>query len=552
MLTYTPPHARNLPKTHEHPWLLLLLVFAWLWPGVFSHDLWNPSEPLVFTAVSSFSEGGSVWLPTALGQPVFDVSPVYVAAASLFRFLLSPWAADVYSATRFASVFFTVIGLTCCGMAGYRFLGRHQGRSVVLILIGCAGLLTMSHFLSGMSVVFAALSMCLYGFALVQTRVIMASLLLGGGWALLSVSAGFALPLGLMLMSLALVLNRQWRFKRYYITLVGASAFGLPLMAVYPFALWKTDAGTFGLWLSHHALGAFGGVSDFQTAFSLPYYLKNLLWFAFPAWPLAVWTASRIKLQHERWGVLALFWLAAVLLLTALLPVNYQEHLIWLLPPLALLGAAQLDGLRRGAAAFLNWFGIMAFSLLALFLWLGFFAMNYGWPAKLAERSQYFSPFYEPDINIMPMLVAVLFTPVWLWAITRKHIKGRQAVTNWAAGVTLVWALLMTLFLPWLDAAKSHAPVVKQMEQTMPSEIRDAVSAGSACISVDENAAVARMVWAQYGSLALKVGDDSCAYRLVQQPKSAPAPQGWEAVWQGARPRNKIEGFALLKRPSEK
>ena len=56
------------------------------------------------------------------------------------------------------------------------------------------------------------------------------------------------------------------------------------------------------------------------------------------------------------------------------------------MPPLALLGAAQLDGLRRGAAAFINWFGIMAFGLIAVFLWLGFFAMNYGWPAKLAER----------------------------------------------------------------------------------------------------------------------------------------------------------------------
>ena len=44
------------------------------------------------------------------------------------------------------------------------------------------------------------------------------------------------------------------------------------------------------------------------------------------------------------------------------------------------------------------------------------------------------------------MTVALLFTPLWLWAITRKNIRGRQAVTNWAAGVTLAWALLMTLF----------------------------------------------------------------------------------------------------------
>ncbi|ENS8767949.1 glycosyltransferase family 39 protein, partial [Neisseria gonorrhoeae] len=47
MLTYTPPDARPPAKTHEKPWLLLLMAFAWLWPGVFSHDLWNPAEPAV-------------------------------------------------------------------------------------------------------------------------------------------------------------------------------------------------------------------------------------------------------------------------------------------------------------------------------------------------------------------------------------------------------------------------------------------------------------------------------------------------------------------------
>ena len=48
--------------------------------------------------------------------------------------------------------------------------------------------------------------------------------------------------------------------------------------------------------------------------------------------------------------------------MTALLAINpqrLQDNLVWLLPPLAPLGAAQLDGLRRGAAAFINWFGIM-------------------------------------------------------------------------------------------------------------------------------------------------------------------------------------------------
>lgn len=549
MLTYTPPESQRPAKTREKPWLLLLLVFAWLWPGVFSHGLWNPAEPKIFTAVTAFADGASNWIPSVFGHPDFLVSPFYVWVAAGFRNLLSPWVTDPFSATRFASVFFTVIGLLCSGLAGFKFLGRHQGRSVVLILTGCAGIITMAHLLNGFSVTFAALSMCLYGYALVERQVIMASLLLGCSWAVLSVSAGFVLPVALILASFLLLLSPLWRSKRYYIVLISALMSAVPLMMIYPFALYRTNFAVFELWRQQHAFGPFGGIQHFQTAFSLVYYLKNLLWFAFPAWALAIWTATRVRLTQERWGVLSLVWLGVIGCLLIIDPKQYQDNLVWLLPPLALLGAARLDGLRSGAAAFINWFGVMTFGLLAVFLWLGFFAMNYGWPERLAARAHYFSPYYDmADIDVMPMIVAISFTPIWLWAITRKHIRGRQAVTNWAAGITLSWALLMTLFLPWLDAAKSHKPVVQQMITAMPADLRQAVFAGKQCISVDSWATTARIAWTQYSKLPLSVNNTACGYRLTEQPKGSAAPKGWQTVWQGARPRNKVEGFALLKK----
>lgn len=538
MLTYTPPESRRVAPSYEKPWLLLLLAFAWLWPGVFSHDLWN-AEPAVFEAVAELSDS-SIWLPTVLGQPYFDVSPVYLWVAAGFKALLSPAVADAYSAARFATVTFTALGLMCCGMAGYRFLGRHHGRSVVLILIGSPGLIVMGHMLGGMSVVFAALGMVLYGLSLAKTRVIMASLLLGVGVALLAWSAGLLVPALLLLAACALVCNRQWQYKRYYVSLVGALAVGLPLAWLYPYALYKTNEAAFALWQNRYMFGVFGGLETLRVDFSLLYYARNILWFTFPAWLLAGWTAYNRKLFEYDWGVLALVWLAVASALLALAPHQNQDYLVWLLPPMALLGAANLDGLRRGVAAFLNWFGIMTFGLLALFLWLGFFAMNYGWPEKLAERAAYFSSFYEPRIKWIPMIVAVSFTPVWLWAITRQHIRGRQAVTNWAAGITLVWALLMTLFLPWLNAAKSYQPVVVQMNRLpLPPQ---------ACVAVTAEARTARLAWSQYGNISLHVDDATCRYRLVQQALNTMPPEGWAKIWQGARPRSRGEGFALLQK----
>ncbi|MGN7086783.1 glycosyltransferase family 39 protein, partial [Neisseria sp. P0001.S005] len=124
MLTYTPPDPRRPQKTHEKPWLLLLMAFAWLWPGVFSHDLWNPAEPSLFTASESMKNGGSLLVAQIFGQSDFTISPAFLWAATAFQTLFSPWAADAYDAARFAGVVFTAIGLTACGFAGFNFLGR--------------------------------------------------------------------------------------------------------------------------------------------------------------------------------------------------------------------------------------------------------------------------------------------------------------------------------------------------------------------------------------------------------------------------------------------
>lgn len=541
MLTYTPQSNQPQSPSSEQPWVLLLLVFTWLWPGVFSHGLWKPLEPQVNAAIETILAGGSTWLPEVLGEPFFEVSPLYIAVATWCRTALSPWLTDAYSAARFASVLFTASGLCFAGLAGYRLLGRHHGRSVVLILIGCTGLISSGHFLNSLSVVFFGSAMSLYGYALMEKQVILSAILIGISWAILGVSAGYLLPFALMGMTLLLPFSRSWRFKRFAISLFGAFTVALPLLMVYPLALASLHPEVYSLWLNKHLWGSLGGLETFQLGFSLPYYLNNSLWFAFPAWPLACWTIFRKRWQQQRWGVLAIAWLITISLLLTLTDNRYQQNLIWLLPPLALLGAAELDTLRRGAAAFLNWFGIMAFGLFATFLWLGFFAMNFGWPAKLAERSAYFSPYYIPDFDPAPIIIAALLTPLWLSAITRRYIKGRQAVTNWAAGITLCWALMMTLFLPWFDAAKSFRPVVTQMETALPASI----TRGSDCISVSPDAQTARLAWQAYSTIHLKP-DGQCRFALLEQPLDTALPPHTKLIWQGARPRNHQEGFALI------
>lgn len=539
MLTYTPKPSSS-ESTREYPWLLMLLVFAWLWPGVFSHDLWNPHEPRIFAIIEATPP---FHFPSLLGESYFQVAPIYIGLASCLKSLFAPWLMDNYAAARFASVIFTAVGLISSGMAAYRLLGQSHGRSAVLILIGSAGLLNMGHFLNDMSVAFAGVGLSLWGLAIANKQAGLASLLLSMGTLLLAQTMGWLVAGGVLLSMLLLCNSRIWRSKRFILVILGMLSITLPLGITEPLVMMKMQPKDWQTYWLYHIFGDFGGMAGIQAAFHLPYYLKNMLWFAFPAYPLAIWALYRLRhqLNEHRVTVLCLTWCAVFGALLAVYPTTFQDNLILLLPPLSILGAAQLDHLRRGVAAFLNWFGIMVFGLVSIFLWVGFVAMNYGFPAKLAERAAYFSPYYTRDIDIMPMIVAISFTPIWLFAITRKRIRGRQAVSNWASGMTLTWALLLTLFLPWLDAAKSYRPIVQQMQTALPH---------IQCTYIDRHHLAARIAWQQYGSLHISDNPNSdCPYQLVQyNPQVSPSSDFSSALWQGKRVRNKQEAFALIKR----
>lgn len=544
MLTYLPLENRPTEARHEYPWLLILLVFAWLWPGVFSHDLWNPAEPQVYTVIT---ESKTIWLPTLFGEAYFSVSPIYLWLANSLHYLFVPTVMDSYPAMRVASVVFTVIGLLGSGIASAKMVGNRLGRSTVLILIGSAGLLSMAHFLSPMSVAFAGVGLAMWGLAIVDRQAILSSFLLGLSMIFLGQSLGLIMALGVFLVGFFLSFHGLWRNMRLNIVGLGAMVWAIPILSLQPLILAKINPQALDIYLHQHLFGAFGGWNHIQLAWNGDYYLKHLLWFAFPAYPLAMWTAWRTNLWRKKFGALCVIWLAVFGLILLFNPQDFQDNLIILLPVLAILGSAQLDCLRRGAAAFLNWFGMMTFSLAAIFLWVGFFAMNYGFPAKLAERAAYFSPYYVREIDTMPMIVAILFTPAWIIAITRKRIRGRQAVTNWAAGMTLVWALLLTLFLPWLDAAKSYRPIVEQMQNKI-KELNLNSNTDVNCVYIAPEFQAAKIAWQEYSSLKLVFHKPhECTYQLIQFNPKNQVPPKENVIWHGKRPRNKVEAFVLVK-----
>ncbi|MCG9077411.1 ArnT family glycosyltransferase [Laribacter hongkongensis] len=538
MLTYTPTQDNPAAHSVERPWMLLLLCFFWLWPGIFGHDPWKPDEGYVVGVVQSMLEDGHWLVPTIAGVPYLDASPLYYWVAAGFAGLLRP-VMPLADGMRLATPLFMALALWFAGLAGRDLIGYRHGRSAAMLLLGALGLMLFGHSASPDVASFAAMALALWALSRARTQGWLAGALLGlasGALALSSSVVGAGL---VWLVALLLPVFRAWRTPEHAKTWAVGLTVGLPLVLVWPLALAQSSPLLFDFWLHQRALGVF---HDFSGAFSVRefgYYLEIFPWFALPLWPLAVWTLWRRR-GHWQTPViqLPLLMVAVISAMLFLSPVKEQELALPLLIPLAVLAAVELDGLRRGAAAFFNWFGLMTFGLIAAFLWVGWAAMNFGWPARLAQRAHFFNPDYVPQISVPLLLLALVATGVWIWAVTRRHMGGRKAATNWAAGVTLIWSLAASLWLPWIDGQKSYRKV---FESLAVSPLADACMVTDVSLSL---IALARY----HGGVVLRpldsAGAHQCRHFFTMRDRDAVKPV--DPLWQGLRSGDRKEFYYVL------
>jgi hypothetical protein len=220
-----------------------------------------------------------------------------------------------------------------------------------------------------------------------------------------------------------------------------------------------------------------------------------------------------------------------------------------MLLPLALLAAPGVNTLRRGAASALNWFSIMTFGFIAGVFWFFWFALISGHPANQAERLQRLQPGYVPTFEPLHFSIALLATLAWLiiafWA--RSLPRNPRAVLNSATGITLVWVIMMTLALPWLDAGKSYRSMITSMQQALPARY--------ACISSNKLGEPQRALLEYYAGILTRRTEThkgiACDLLLVQgstkNPDAPPGPE-WSKIWEGNRPGDRAERFWLFQR----
>jgi 4-amino-4-deoxy-L-arabinose transferase-like glycosyltransferase len=215
-----------------------------------------------------------------------------------------------------------------------------------------------------------------------------------------------------------------------------------------------------------------------------------------------------------------------------------------MLLPIALLATASLSTLRRGAANALDWFGIMTFAFLAILFWWGWAGLLTDNNAKITHWLKDYQPGFEPDFLAVPFWTAFAVTVLWVVLVWRVGRSVRRSLINWAAGITLLWILTMTLWLPWLDNGKSYRHMIDDLKANLPKKYN--------CIA-DVNIGDSQRAMLQYfGDIKPRLKSARvCNLLLVQGNRVAKPIEdeiGWEKIWEGGRKGDQNERFRLYQR----
>ncbi len=533
-----------LPPTHA---VLIVLALAFIAPGLVGHDPWRAFDVLTIEVVQQMHLSGDWVVPRIAGEPWLEDPPFYHWLGLAFAKALG-WLFGFHNAVRLASGLFMMAALWFLYLAARHSAlhgeARPTGASAALLLVGSIGLMVHAHEAVPDLATLAASCAGLAFLFQSKKKNAKTGLAFGACLGVAFLSTGPLAPAVLGTSALlAHLACDEWRTARAA-RFLGAAALAFLVLAVsWPLALYLRAPELAQAWW-HGATHARGGFGE-----NLRYYLSTASWFAWPAWPLALWSGWILR---REWRTPRVFVPLAYVLLAlpaiAWLGPRQDINTIALLAPLSLLGAHGVARLRRGAANLLDWFGTMTFSFFAALVWLGYIAMMTGVPPRIANNFAKTAPGFVPQFELLPFLAALALTLAWPYLAFYTAPSPTRGVTRWAAGVALLWGTFATLWLPWADHIKSYQSVALQLKSTLP--------AGAGCIAQQQLAAPQRAAFSFHAGIrteALSVagaqGAPKCPYVIVQghpRQETTPGP-GWRKLADVGRPGDRGERYRLYR-----
>ena len=531
---------------------LVVLCVAWVLLGTVGHDPWKTQDATTFGAVLEMMARGDALVPYLAGEPVVDNPPLVYLAATGTGMALSPLL-PLHDAARVAAALFVALTLLLLAATATELYGRAYLWLPVLLFVGSVGLWERAHQLAPEMGLMLGMAAALYGFALALRRPVAGGAAMGLGAGVGFLSAGFVAVLWIGVTAAALpVAFSAWRTRRYARAAGLALAFAVILAGSWPFALWLRAPAHLHAWWAAQSLRDFLAPLDPAAAGDTMFLLKNLPWFAWPALPLVIWTVVTRGRGFN--GGLAtpgvqLPAMAAIVICVCILAMSGPRlvNLMPLLLPLSLLGALEIDTLKRGFSGALDWFGILTFGLLSLLMWwLWFDASAHGMAPAVARLFRDTESGYRPSFHWLAFGVSLLLSLLWLALVRPARRSNRRALLNWAAGMTLLWALYSTIWLPYIDSRRSYRGVAESVRAVLTQD---------GCVASRNLGDAQRALFQYFANLVTVRAEiapiDSCTALLVQygrNDRDPTTPDGWRMAWTGQRRGDDTERYVLYLR----
>jgi len=539
MVKLTAAATRSIPRI-----IIFALTLVYGFAGLFFRDPWKNEDAIGFGGMWTLFRGNTFdWIvPHLAGRELSLGAPFpYWLGGSLIH-LFGSWigaanAARLYSAICFFATAVAIwyatyllgrrpevqpMALAVGGQPDRKSYGMTLADGALLIFLACIGLAQNAHETTPMMAQLMGIGFILYGTVRGLDKPWQGGLWTGLGLMIVILSSNLTLSLIMVSSTIIAVLASNAKLRlRWTLT---STVLGLIGFAIWP-ALW------YGFNLSpelrHVAEVGWRNMPVMRSTVSLDSigFLSVNFWaYAWPVWPLAA-----ISLAHWGTNKSAGAWRAPHLaiplslfigsLIYVLFRVEANEHdLMILIPSLAIIGAFSLPILKRNLISFIDWFAMLSFTVIAIAVWVIWFAKITGYPESTAANFARLLPGFQAQLNWLAFFIALAITGVWLaivrWRTSRAPKEIWRCLIISASGTTLMWVLLMTLWLPTINYAKTYRYVAARLSQV--------ISTNTGCVNTSSLGLSQLASFDYFTKLDLR-DDPNCPWMLTHSQSEAQA-----------------------------
>lgn len=565
-------------------WIILLVAVAaaYLIPGIFGHGPWKQDETYSFGIIYNMITTGDYLVPTNAGIHFMEKPPLYYWTAAITAQLLSP-ILPYHDGARFASLLYmaiTLVFITKIVRAGWQETTVFTPRvlATLALFAGTAGMLKHAHdMFTDVSLVCGS-AIALYGLLRIVQNLENGAPLkmdafwfgLGSGMAFLS--KGLLVPgvYGITVFVLPFLFH-QCRSLAYVRLIALAALVAVPFATIWPALLYQHSFPLFMKWFWDNNFGRFFGFSVAELGAA---NVDGLGWrapfeFLIPTTPLVILALVTGMWRQIRQPVIGITLVFSVIM-TAILVTSASARHLYYLPlalPFALLSIPALERLPARVHTIWDWFSRCVFGLVIAVLWFAFIVSTL--PVEHHHLVKFLGKHvpldYVSTIAPLSLIAALAMTIGWLISLPRlKQYPQWRGAFSWFGGITVMWGILATVLLPWIDTAKSYEYVYTELADKIRPEWQDGDCMASFRLGESESPTLLYYAGILHTPLEFK-GEEAkqCRWLIIQQQFNLPTQVArqehelaikklltpeWVPFWEGRRANDHVQLLRVFKR----